>query len=102
MISPASVHLKLYTIMHKCLMAATLLESIINPCPASHNNCCLISHLRMYFGSLYNFANNIIHIRSSLIRGFIAFGSKTHLSKLSTDSTQEDPSLFNGKIVDGT
>ena len=28
--------------------------------------------------------------------------SKTHLSKLSTGSTQEDPSLFNWKIVDGT
>ena len=27
--------------------------------------------------------------------------SKTHLSKLSTGSTQEDPSLFNWKIVDG-
>ena len=28
--------------------------------------------------------------------------SKTHLSWLSTGSTQEDPSLFNWKIVDGT
>ena len=28
--------------------------------------------------------------------------SKTHLSYLSTGSTQEDPSLFNWKIVDGT
>ena len=28
--------------------------------------------------------------------------SKTHLSKLSTGSTQEYPSLFNWKIVDGT
>ena len=28
--------------------------------------------------------------------------SKTHLSKLSTGSTQEDPSLFNLKIVEGT
>ena len=28
--------------------------------------------------------------------------SKTHLSFLSTGSTQEDPSLFNWKIVDGT
>ena len=28
--------------------------------------------------------------------------SKTHLSLLSTGSTQEDPSLFNWKIVDGT
>ena len=28
--------------------------------------------------------------------------SKTHLSQLSTGSTQEDPSLFNLKIVDGT
>ena len=28
--------------------------------------------------------------------------SKTHLSQLSTGSTQEDPSLFNSKIVDGT
>ena len=27
--------------------------------------------------------------------------SKTHLSQLSTGSTQEDPSLFNWKIVDG-
>ena len=27
--------------------------------------------------------------------------SKKHLSKLSTGSTQEDPSLFNWKIVDG-
>ena len=28
--------------------------------------------------------------------------SKTHLSYLSTGSTQEGPSLFNWKIVDGT
>ena len=28
--------------------------------------------------------------------------SKTHLTKLSTGSTQEDLSLFNWKIVDGT
>ena len=28
--------------------------------------------------------------------------SKTHLSKLSTGATQEDPSLYNWKIVDGT
>ena len=28
--------------------------------------------------------------------------SKTHLSRLSTGSTQEDPSLYNWKIVDGT
>ena len=28
--------------------------------------------------------------------------SKTHLSWLSTGSTQEDPSLYNWKIVDGT
>ena len=28
--------------------------------------------------------------------------SKTNLSQLSTGSTQEDPSLFNWKIVDGT
>ena len=28
--------------------------------------------------------------------------SKTHLSRFSTGSTQEDPSLFNWKIVDGT
>ena len=30
------------------------------------------------------------------------FVSKTHLSQLSTGSTQEDPSLFYSKIVDGT
>ena len=28
--------------------------------------------------------------------------SKTHLSLLSTGSTQEDPSLYNRNIVDGT
>ena len=28
--------------------------------------------------------------------------SKTHLSELSTGSTQEDSSLFNRKVVDGT
>ena len=28
--------------------------------------------------------------------------SKTHISQLSTGSTQEDPSLYSWKIVDGT
>ena len=40
----------------------------------------------------------------SSLTGFTALWSlsKTHLSSLSTGSTQEDSSLFNWKIVDGT
>ena len=40
----------------------------------------------------------------SSLTGFTALWSlsKTHLCQLSTGSTQEDPSLFNWKIVDGT
>ena len=52
-----------------------------------------------------NFLSDFIilwHIDCFNISALFESLSKTHLSKLSTGSTQEDPSLFNRKIVDGT